>query len=410
MEKVDHSPSAARLLPHTVVECLMGGRVVPIHAFNDIVYAIYDAALTPDNWPKTLSAIGRIFDAEGAVIIFYSGTTQADFIYPPEMRAAVEAYIVGEWWRHDIHAQRALENQLTSGDVFSDQTIATPDEIESLPIWTEFFAQVGFGWLMSTAMLPQLDMLVALSVPRARTRGAFTADEMETLRLLGRHVEQALRISLRISNLETAQDVLLTALDKVDAPIYALDERDRIVLANRPGRERFPEHFDIVDGRMTARIAALRPRFAEIVAAARVAGGSKAPPQSCVLADENGARIAVWALPITASGQGRLGLGGEARTLIIALPVERNRQLDPVVLRDVFDLSLGEARLAALIGAGVPVRDAAGTLGVTEGTARIVLKRVFRKLGVNRQAELVLQLSSLAAIDVSGTDTGPEWL
>ena len=58
-------------------------------------------------------------------------------------------------------------------------------------------------------------------------------------------------------------------------------------------------------------------------------------------------------------------------------------------VRDILGLTLGEARVAALVGSGVAPKEAAERLGIAESTARTVLKRVFAKAGVSRQSELV---------------------
>jgi DNA-binding CsgD family transcriptional regulator len=68
---------------------------------------------------------------------------------------------------------------------------------------------------------------------------------------------------------------------------------------------------------------------------------------------------------------------------------------DPAIVRDLFGLTLGEARIAAMIGAGIPPKDAAERLGIAEDTARNVLKRVFAKVGVSRQSELTALLAKL---------------
>lgn len=47
------------------------------------------------------------------------------------------------------------------------------------------------------------------------------------------------------------------------------------------------------------------------------------------------------------------------------------------------------------MGAGLPPREAASRLGITEETARTTLKRVFAKTGVSRQSELAVLLSRL---------------
>lgn len=67
----------------------------------------------------------------------------------------------------------------------------------------------------------------------------------------------------------------------------------------------------------------------------------------------------------------------------------------PNYLRDVLGLTLGEARIAALVGSGLSPRESAEKLGITEETARTVLKRVFSKTGVSRQSELVALLTKL---------------
>lgn len=370
--------------------------------FNNLIYSVYDAALLPEKWPDALELIGGLFNAEGAVIIFYSGNAPADFIFSPGLQDAVRVYIDEEWWRRDIHAQRAIERHMTSGDVLSDFTLATQEETETLPIYADFFQRVGFGRLMFNVMLPDLDMLVALSVPRARWKGSFTDNEMATLRAIGRHVEQSLRISLRLANLEATQSVLLSALDVIEAGIYALDGEGRLVLTNKAGREQLANHFAVADGHMRPLDEPAQARFAALVAAAGQPERGNVAPTSLILAGKDGRKIVVFTLPITPAGRERLDMSSSASTLLLTTPVERNHLIDPTVLRDIFDLSLGEARLAALIGGGMAVREAAGRLGVTEGTARVVLKRVFRKLGISRQAELVLQLSALGGVKAAG--------
>jgi DNA-binding CsgD family transcriptional regulator len=64
-------------------------------------------------------------------------------------------------------------------------------------------------------------------------------------------------------------------------------------------------------------------------------------------------------------------------------------------VRDVLGLTLGEARLAALVATGLAPKSAAEKLGVTENTARAVLKSVFAKTGVSRQSELAALLTKL---------------
>lgn len=367
--------------------------------FGDTIGAIYESALAPESWPVALSRIAGLFDAPGAVIYFSDRDGQADFIASPGVEDAVRIYQDENWRPHDIHAQRIIDRHLTGGDVVNDQILATDHEIATLPLYSDFFARVGFGWLMAGVILPELDMLVTVSVPRARDRGAYDAAEMEILRLIGRHVEQALRISLRIANLEATETVLRAALDALESGVFTLDGQGRLAFANPAGAAQFPGLFGTIGGRVVPRSPADGPRFAALLSAVGAAKANDAPSRSCVLTRSDGGRTALWALPITPARRGPVGMAEQARVLLFAAPVGRAFRLDPAVVRDAFDLSLGEARLAALIGGGLALNAAADRLGVTEGTARVVLKRVFRKLGINRQAELVLRLSALGGIE-----------
>jgi DNA-binding CsgD family transcriptional regulator len=66
-----------------------------------------------------------------------------------------------------------------------------------------------------------------------------------------------------------------------------------------------------------------------------------------------------------------------------------------MLVQGLFDLTPAEARIAALIGSGLPPRSAAERLGITEETARTTLKHVFAKVGVSRQSELAALLTTV---------------
>ena len=83
------------------------------------------------------------------------------------------------------------------------------------------------------------------------------------------------------------------------------------------------------------------------------------------------------------------------RAIVLVIDPKPDEPADPAVVRDVLGLTLGEARVAALIGAGISPREAAEKLGIAEETARTALKRVFAKTGVSRQSELAALLTKM---------------
>jgi DNA-binding CsgD family transcriptional regulator len=70
----------------------------------------------------------------------------------------------------------------------------------------------------------------------------------------------------------------------------------------------------------------------------------------------------------------------------------------PELLVSWLKLSCGEARLAVEISRGRGPREAAARVGLTEASARVILKRVFAKAGVSSQPQLVALISRLSGM------------
>jgi DNA-binding CsgD family transcriptional regulator len=65
------------------------------------------------------------------------------------------------------------------------------------------------------------------------------------------------------------------------------------------------------------------------------------------------------------------------------------------VFATLYDLTPSEARVLLKIGEGQTVTAAALELGVSENTVKTHLARVFQKVGVNRQPDLVAIVAAL---------------
>ena len=73
--------------------------------------------------------------------------------------------------------------------------------------------------------------------------------------------------------------------------------------------------------------------------------------------------------------------------------LEPVRNAAPGLLEKTFALTPSQARLAALLHDGASVRQAAEKLGITEGSARQYLRRIFAKTGTSRQIDLIREIA-----------------
>lgn len=87
-------------------------------------------------------------------------------------------------------------------------------------------------------------------------------------------------------------------------------------------------------------------------------------------------------------------IAGALETKLAAAPRPAAiRCADPRRLQAEFKLTPAQARLAVLLHDGASVKQAAGQLSITEGSARQYLRRIFAKTGTNRQIDLIREIA-----------------
>jgi DNA-binding CsgD family transcriptional regulator/PAS domain-containing protein len=367
--------------------------------FINAIEAIYDAAPNPSNWPIALQAIADVFFDVGAVLIWQRDDGGFGTIATPSIAEAQRDYHENGWFKRDLPAIRAVERSVwLFKDAVGDHFGISDEEIASHPFYTEFLARHGLRWRGAVGVGPDPHMQVAVSVQRVATKPPFTDDELEILDRLGRHVEKSLRLSIRLFDAELTKVGLGEALARVGIGVFALDSLGRVVFSNPAGNRMLGDGLAIVKERLLVGAAperaALETAITQMVRAEPQ--DIAADPKPILIRRQKAARpLAVYVLPITASSHSAAQFLTHARAIVLAIDPEASSPADPALVRDVLGLTLGEARVAALIGAGLSPRESAEKLGITEETARTALKRVFSKTGVSRQSELVALLTKL---------------
>jgi DNA-binding CsgD family transcriptional regulator/PAS domain-containing protein len=368
--------------------------------FVAAVEAIYDAAPTPERWPDALQTIADAFGDVGAHLIYQREDGAYGTICSPGLEAAQRDYDAGEWWRHDVRFSRSLEcGAVARSDTISDRDIATPEEMKTLPFYAQFLRSHGLGWFGGVGISPDPRVGVALAVQRATEKGPWSDAELETLSRLGRHVENALRLGIRLINAEASQHALADALTRLGVGVFLLAGDGRVLFANPAGQVLTGDGLLVSAGRLTARAEA--PREALRARITEVALGDVAlldAPRPIIVQDlQRDGFLAVHVIPVRAAERGAVeALLADVVAIAVVTSSQVDGPADPALVRDLLGLTLAEARLTALVGVGLAPREASERLGITEETARTTLKRVFQKTGVTRQSELSALLARMA--------------
>ncbi|MBB5765253.1 helix-turn-helix transcriptional regulator [Methylorubrum rhodesianum] len=351
-----------------------------------LIDRIYEAAALPELWREVLVGLARFAGAQEAVLIVSTGTQYRDVVTTsPEFDALVSDHLR---FPGNVRTERLLE--LRHPGFLIDLDVVTEEEIATLPLYQDFLIPRGYGaGTATTVMVPSGDSVI-VHCERARAEGDFDPQTLATLNGLRPHLARAALLSARLEMERVATTT--RTLEALGLPAAVLGSGGRVIGAN-PSLVAMMPH-TLSD--QPSRLAVVDPAADRLLREALTRSGQ-------------GSERAVRSIPIAASGERPpvilhlVPIRGAAhdvftgaRFVLIATPVTAQDVPSADVVQGLFDLTPGEARLATLIAAGDAPAPAAAKLGITPSTARSVLKRVFQKTGVSRQAELVGLLAGRA--------------
>ncbi|MDA9431147.1 helix-turn-helix transcriptional regulator [Bradyrhizobium sp. CCBAU 51627] len=361
--------------------------------------AIYDAAPDPSQWPRALGAIADCFKDVGALLLWRRDDGSFGSLVSERLVEAQRDYEESGWTRRDLAALRATERgYFFNGEPFTTRHLVSKEEIEGDPFFAQFRARHGLGPFGCVAVSPDPHVGVILSMQRHADQYEYSDDELETLGRIGRHIEKSLRLSIRLLDAELAKVGLGEALARIGIGVFGLDSLGRVVFSNPVGERLAGDQLQLVHERLRIGTGDTRETIDQAIARTlRREPRELLDEPRPIFVHSSGAerRLVVYLLPVALRTSLAEQFLTHTRAIVLAIEQKLDEPADPAVVRDVLGLTLGEARIAAMVGSGLPPKEAADRLGIAEETARTVLKRVFLKVGVSRQSELATLLAKL---------------
>ena len=273
-------------------------------------------------------------------------------------------------------------------------------EIANHPYYRDFLRPRGFGWFVGVPISPDPRAILAMTVHRsAATKPPYSNDELALATWLGRHAEHALRLSARLLTAEKPALAFGEALTRLDVGVFLVTGSGRVVVANQVAEGPVGDALTLSQGRLAARFeperTLLQRAIEETVACDAAEVHDVVRPVVLRGAGDEGFAVA-YVLPVRTTRDHPFDRAlFDANAIVVVRRGGRAEPLDPTLVRDMLSLTLGEARVAALVAAGIPPKDAAAQLGIAAETARTAPKRVFAKTGISRQSELAGLISRL---------------
>jgi DNA-binding CsgD family transcriptional regulator len=365
--------------------------------FIAAVEEIYQAAVDSSRWPLALQATADVFGDVGAVMLWQRDDGGFGVIASVGLADAQRDYQENGWHMRDTRSIRAIERALwLKTDAMTERHFTTDAEMAADPFYVQFLARYGLRWCAAIGVSPDPTISAAISIQRAADRPPYSDLELDIATRLGRHTEKALRLSIRLLDSELTKLGLQDALSRIGVGVFSLDSLGRVIFSNPRGQSLLGDGLSIVDERLRVRQSTSKAEIEAAIALMTQGDRSEiaADPKPLMIQRVRSNRpLVLYVLPIVRALPQVDGFLAQAKAIVLVIDPKSDDPPDPALIRDVLGITLGEARVAALIGSGLAPRAAAEKLGITEETTRTVLKRVFSKVGISRQSELVALLT-----------------
>jgi DNA-binding CsgD family transcriptional regulator len=360
-------------------------------AFSDLIGAIYDCALDPSRWERTLADIKDALDCYGITL------TLSDLRYDRlllQKAAGLEAPALEQLPIYLPEVNAMLRDALASWPSLDEPHVVSrhfsPAYIETSPYFQEWARPTGTVDTMTLFLMHTPLHVAGLYLGRNVRQGLITDREIELGKLLLPHVRRAVTISnvLDVRTIEGRR--MAETLDALRCAVVLANEAGSVLHANRAAEYMLDQRGLIQSFQgilqATAPSAASELRAALALAASNEAGIGKTG-LAIRLTEPDVPPVFAHVLPLTGSDfRTRLQPAAVAAVFIGASP----DALDGAdALAAAFGLTPAETRLLANLFGGRTLNETAAVLGITRPTAKTHLEHIFLKTGVTRQADLM---------------------
>ena len=371
---------------------------VPLQKFSGAVEKLYAASVNRERWTEALFAIEELTGSAGAIINLVAKTESDDhaIIAGQRMLANYDEDAVAQYNADLVGICPRVAVGVAQPDLpyLCDHMILSEAQMDRDPVY-DWYTRQGVRYFIGSTLGESDRFRLMWSLQRSTRQGHVQSQDVELFGLLKPHVQNAVQLADRLGTLTAYRHFTSAIVEALPQALFALSSTGVLVFANGKARQLLSEQDGLRcsggrletfggedDARLDGLIAqACAPRSAPTGGSARIRRPSGRPDYLA----------SVWPL-------GRLdaeSIAASASALILVHDPTDRFPVRAEMLVEIYGLTGAEARLTTALSQGHSVESAAGMLQIEVATARTHLKAVFRKMGLNRQQDLVRLLASM---------------
>ena len=372
--------------------------------FERVLANLYKAALGDIEWVSVAASINDLIGTNGHSL------TYAEVGPGGKPRIRFSRFFVGAEHRDDLQQlyyrdyfwrDEAIPrlDGLGDGEMVRKSDLYTDQEKKTSATYNEFriVQETQSGFFMG---LDGLDGRgIVLSFGNSTERTGWGHNQIQAIRALAPHLRQFARVRRVMADAEALSVSLGGLLETRQLGIVQLDRCGRILEANDRARDILLKRDGVCDrgGVLAAGHRGENLELQRLLARALPASGVQGTGGSLKVTRRNAPGPLVLEVhPVR--GMGEDHRASQLAALVLVVDPAARPRVDPDLAGKVLGLTPAESLVAVALATGQTVAGIADAQGCAESTVRSHVKRVYRKLGISKQTELVRRILSLEGL------------
>jgi DNA-binding CsgD family transcriptional regulator len=373
--------------------------LLPPDRLSDLIGAIYDCAIDPASWPDAMREICVDLRCSlGAVFLVDLQEFRPRFVktwnFDPSPIVQDQGYaddVMFITMLAPVMTQPLDEPMATSRLVSYEKSAATR-------YVREVSGPGGYVDSLQTVVLRNSRSIGLFATVRHESIGFCTDEDCAILGLLAPHIRRAITISdlLDLKTLEV--NALSATLDRLAMGVVVVTDDNRILHANEVARGMLSDGGPIASrkGRLAVHDSAANKELTGAIEIARRDEAAMGATGIAVpIGFPQGKPAIAHVLPLT-RGDVRSQLMPQATAAVFVTAPEVRSAFDLSVLRQTYGLTPAEIRVCEHLTRGRTPSELAEDVGVSISTVKTHMTRIFSKLSVSRQADLIALIHRIA--------------
>ena len=374
--------------------------------FERIVMSLHAAVLDDSGWPATSGLIDELCESEGNFLVFGDSDSPGKLdlffsrlCYRGERDEELEREYFEVYYPADERLPRI--RQLPDSQIVPVRSLFTEEEIKHSRVYNESLSRNMAGDSLNVRLDGPRGSRIVWAIGDPVDSRGWSFERVGTIERLLPHLRQFVRVRQALVDARALGSSLAALLENTRCGVIQLDPRGRIVGANDRARNLLRKGEGLTDRDSLLRASAAEDdrRLRTLLARALPRFGGQGASASMTVGRPDSQPLVLHACPIGGGGA-ELRPSRVAALVLVVDPVGRG-DIDANQIQALLGLTRAQSRVAVSLAEGGTIGDIARATGRSETTVRWHVRRVFAKLGVSRQVDLVKVV--LAVPDVPRT-------